>query len=129
MANTITKTTILDGLHNFVLLLNISGDGSGDETNTLIFDRSTFVPTDGIECSVQKVSGNLNGFTAALSFDATTDLIVASCPATWFEYDWKCFGGVSSNKSGTGTNGDILLTTVGLGAGEKGTIMIELKKS
>jgi hypothetical protein len=47
MANTITKTTILDGPRNFVLLLNISGDGSGDETNTLIMDRSTFAVTTG----------------------------------------------------------------------------------
>lgn len=129
MANTITKTTIIDGVRNLVIMLNISGDGSGDETNTLIMDRSTFAPTDGIEIVVEKVAGNLNGFTAALSFDATTDLIFASCPATWFEYDWKCFGGVSSNKSGAGTNGDILLTTVGLGSGEKGTILIEMKKS
>ncbi|HDA7126314.1 TPA: hypothetical protein O5T86_001247 [Staphylococcus aureus] len=129
MANTITKTTIIDGIRNLVIMLNISGDGSGDETNTLIMDRSTFAPTDGTEIVIEKVAGNLNGFTAALSFDATTDLIFASCPATWFEYDWKCFGGVSSNKSGAGTNGDILLTTVGLGSGKKGTIMIEMKKS
>ncbi len=129
MANTITKTTIIDGIRNLVIMLNISGDGSGDETNTLIMDRSTFAPTDGTEIVIEKVAGNLNGFTAALSFVATTDLIFASCPATWFEYDWKCFGGVSSNKSGAGTNGDILLTTVGLGSGKKGTIMIEMKKS
>jgi hypothetical protein len=129
MANTITKTTILDGLHNFVMLLNISGDGSGDETNTNIFTRASFAPTTGTEIVITKAAGNLNGFTATLIFDATTDLPVISCPATWFEYDWKCFGGVSSNKAGAGAAGDILLSTVGLGAGEKGTIMIEMKKS
>ncbi|HDA7291300.1 TPA: hypothetical protein O5T71_002607, partial [Staphylococcus aureus] len=67
MANTITKTTIIDGIRNLVIMLNISGDGSGDETNTLIMDRSTFAPTDGTEIVIEKVAGNLNGFTAALS--------------------------------------------------------------
>jgi hypothetical protein len=129
MANTITKTTILDGAHNFIMLLNISGDGSGDETNTNIFTRASFAPTTGTEIVIKHISGNLNGFTAALSFDATTDLIFASCAATWFDYDWACFGGISSNKAGAGAIGDILLTTVGLGAGEKGTITIEMKKS
>jgi hypothetical protein len=122
MANTITKTTILDGPRNFILMVNISGDGSGDETNTNIFTRASFAPTTGTEIVVEKVAGNLNGFTAALSFDATTDLIFASCPASWFEYDWYKFAGVSSNKSGAGAVGDILLTTVWPWRGREGHI-------
>jgi hypothetical protein len=128
MANTVTKTTILDGTHNLVILVNILGDGSGEETNTLIVDRSTFEPVLGIETTVRRVSGNFNGFAASLSFDATTDLPFVQLPPTWFEYDWNDFGGLSSNKAGAGTNGDILLSTVNLGANERGTFVLEMIK-
>lgn len=128
MPNAITKTTVLDGARNVVVLLNIAGDGSGEENNTNIFQRSSFSP-NGTEIVVERVSGNLNGFTAFLSFDATTDLVFASCPATWFDFQFNQFGGLSSNKAGTGSAGDILLSTSGLGAGEKGTVLIEMRKS
>lgn len=129
MANTITKTTILDGPKNLVILVNIVGDGSGEETNTVLVDRSAFVPTDGLELNVRRISGYQTGFTSVLSFDASTDLVFAHLPADYFDYDWCRFGGVSSNKSGTGAIGDILLTTSSLGSGDRATFVLELVKS
>ena len=128
MANTITKTTLLDGPRHLVQLINISGDASGDETNTVLVDRSAFAPTDGTELVVEKVEGLLSGFTAALSFDATADLTFVRLPdGDWFRHDWCDIGGVSSNKAGAGANGDILLTTSGL-ASESGTFILHMRK-
>lgn len=129
MPNTVTKTTLHDGPRNLVQLINIVGDGSGEETNLVLVDRSAFVPTDGTELVVEKIEGLLSAFTAALSFDASTDLVFARLPADWFCYDWKAIGGVSSNKAGTGANGDILLTTSSLGSGDLATFYLHMRKA
>ena len=42
MANTITTQTIVDGERNLVTKTTILGDGSGEETATLLIDASTF---------------------------------------------------------------------------------------
>jgi len=129
MANTITKTTLHDGPRNLVQLINILGDGSGEETNTVLVDRSAFAPTAGTELVVEKIEGYLSNFTAALSFDATADLAFARLPADWFCYDWKEIGGVSSNMAGAGANGDILLNTSSLGNGDAATFYLHMRKA
>lgn len=130
MANTITATTLHDGPRNLVQLINIVGDGSGEETNTVLVDRSAFAPTDGTEIVVERIEGLVTAFTIALSFDATTDLIFARLPdGDLFCHDWRDFGGVSSNKAGAGANGDILLTTSSLGSGDSATFLLAMRKA
>lgn len=129
MSNTITKTTLHDGARNLIQLINILGDGSGDETNAVLVDRSAFTPTDGTELVVEGIEGVLNAFTAALSFDASTDLVFARLAAESFALDWTKFGGVSSNKAGAGAIGDILLTTASLGSGDSGTFILRMRKA
>lgn len=132
MANVITRTVLHDGARNLVILINIDGDASGEETNTLLVDRSTYVPTDGLELVVEKISGMVRGFSATLSFDATADLPFAMLPdGDWFLYDWEDIGGVSSNKAGAGSNGDILITTIGLAvdAADAATFILQMRKA
>lgn len=131
MANTITKTTLLDGPKNLVQLINIAGEAAGsEETNTVLVDRSAFSSVDGQRFSVVKIEGLLTGFSAALSFEATADLVFVRLPdGDWFCHDWDEFGGISSDKAGAGANGDILLTTSGLtAAADVGTFIIHLRK-
>lgn len=129
MANTITKTTIEDGKRNLIQLITIVGDGSGEEANTVLVDRSTFAPTDGTELAVVGIEGLLTGFSAVLSFEATTDLVFARLPdGDWFCHHWDAWGGVSSNKAGAGANGDILLTTSSLGNGDAATFILRMRK-
>lgn len=129
MANTITKTTLEDGVRNLVVLVNISGDGSGEETNTVLIDRSAFAPTAGLKLAVEKIEGNLSGFTAVLSFDADADLVIAQLPADQFCYDWNDIGGIASPKAGAGYNGDLLISTASLGAGDNGTFTLHMRKA
>lgn len=129
MVNTITKTTLIDGQRNLVVLVSILGDGSGDETNTAIVTRNAFAPTD-TELVVEKISGHLSGFTARLIFDATTKLTLAQMPDGYrTTYDYCGFGGISSNKAGVGAVGNLLISTTGLGAGEGGTFVLEMRKT
>jgi hypothetical protein len=130
MAATATTTVLIDGPRNLVVLVNIAGT-TGDATNALLIDRSTYAPTDGLELAVERIEGACAGFLATLSFDATADLIFAQLPSNnWVEHDWRDVGGVSSNKSGAGSNGDILLTTSGYtGAPMAGTFTLFMRKS
>ena len=131
MANLVQTTVLLDGPRNLVLLVNLASDNaSGELTNVLLVDRSNFVPTDGLELAVEKVSGSMSGFTATLSFDATADLAFCLLPnGDWFDHNWTEFGGISSNKSGAGANGDILISTAGFTAtGDVATFLLAMRK-
>jgi hypothetical protein len=130
MANTITKTTLEDGVRNLVVLVTIVGDGSGEETNTVLIDRSDYAPTSGTKLVVEKLDGLLTAFSARLIFDATTDLVFAHLPADdMFAYDWTNIGGIGSPKAGAGYNGDILVTTSSLGSGDRGTFTLHMRKA
>lgn len=129
MPNTITKTTLLDGPRNLVQLINIVGDGSGEESGTVLVDRSAFAPTDGTELVVERIEGLLTGFSAALAFDANTDLVFVRLPdGDLFDHCWDRIGGVSSNRAGAGANGDIKITTSSLGNGDAATFYLHMRK-
>jgi hypothetical protein len=129
MANTVTATTLVNGQRNLIQVINIVGDGSGEESASVLVDRSTFTP-DGTELVVEKIEGLLTGFSASLLFDATDDLVFARLPdGDWFCHDWEKIGGVSSNKAGAGATGDILLTTSSLGNGDAATFYLHMRKA
>lgn len=132
MANTITKQTLLDGDRNLVVKITIEGDGSGEESASSLIDISDYTSGTGrvddldtvrINC----ISGHLSGFAIDLLWDATTNVIIATYQG---EFDDKCSGGYGglNNPKPTGYTGDILFTTTGLGAGDKGYLILEMVK-
>ena len=123
MANTITTKVILNGPKNLVLNVHISGDNSGEETATLLVDVSSYGAT---EVKLMSAQSNLQGFSAVLSWDATADVEAVTLLDGASFYDWSKYGGLINN-SGVGKTGDIMVTTVGLGA-EDGSIILEMKK-
>jgi hypothetical protein len=124
MANTITKTTIQDGKRNTIIKVDIIGDGSGDESNYLIFDASAYYnPT--VNKKLNRVKYTLDGFSARLIWDATIDAPLLTLEKD--KYSDFCFDGGLSNTYFPGRTGDILLTTIGLGAGESGTIILHIQ--
>lgn len=129
MPNTITKTILEQGERNLSVLVNIVGDGSGDYAAAVLIDRSDYPDATGLKLVVNRVQGLIGGFSALLLFDATTDLPIAALPdAEPFNFDWHKVGGVASSKAGAGYNGDILITTTGLGSGDRGTFTLSMRK-
>lgn len=127
MANAITSQTIIDGQRDVIVKITITGDGSGDETDTVIFDASSFTPafTDD---KLMKYWVSPLGFTMKLSWDATANIPIVTVPSDHDEdTDFTFFGGIVNN-TGAGKTGDILLTTTGLGAGDVGYIVLSIKK-
>lgn len=126
MVNTVTKQTLIDGQRNLVLQVYIAGDGSGEETGTIIVDVSTFAGNPAT-VRVNRIQADLSGFAAALLWDATTDVPFLDLIDGRSAQSFRKIGGLINNSS-TGKTGDILITTLGLGTGDKGTITIEMVK-
>jgi hypothetical protein len=124
MANTITVTERLDGTRKFVIEVQIVGDGSGQETATSIIDVSGMSPPANA-VAIQKVYASLDGFSARLLWDATSDVDACILPEGESGIDFMAIGGPLLNTSGAGKTGDLLLATTGLGATGKGQIRIE----
>ena len=128
MANSIVKQTIVDGSRNLVVKIHIEGDGSGDETATVLIDASSYTPAS-TDIKITGIHSALTGFTADLLWDATANVSILNIPDYEYNLDTgiRHFGGFPNN-AGTGKTGDILITTIGLGAGDHGTITLEMKK-
>jgi hypothetical protein len=129
MANSLEKQTIIDGSRNLVVKIHIEGDGSGDESETVLIDASSYSPAS-TDIKIMGIHSTLSGFTADLLWDATTNVAIMNLPD--YEYNLNGpqighFGGLVNN-AGAGKTGDILVTTSNLGAGDHGTIILEMKK-
>jgi hypothetical protein len=127
MANSIVEKIILNGSKLLVLEYQIVGDGSGEETATKLVDMSTFSPI-AAELVIRKFAANLDGFSARLLYDATTDTAALVLPEGSSGFDYQALGGSVQSNAGDGVTGDIMITTVGLGTGNAGTIRLELGK-
>ena len=120
MANTITQRTLVNGPRRVVQQVQIAGDGSGEETDLVVLDASVLEATS---FAVEKVEYDFGSFAGTLEFDATTDVPIARLAASAMVHDWTAAGGIADPK-GAGYTGDVLLTTIGLGAAEVGTLTI-----
>lgn len=128
MANVITRQTLVDGEVNLVVKATIVGDGvAGDYSDELLIDLSTYTGSAST-VKIMRLKAALNGFSATLEWDATTNVDAYSIPADESVYlDFRSEGGLINN-AGTGVTGDILIDTSGLGA-EEGTIILYMRKS
>jgi len=129
MANSITKQTIVDGSRKLVVKVHIEGDGSGEETNLVLIDASSYSPAS-TDIKIIGIHSTFQGFTADLAWDATANVPIINIPD--YEYNLNgdqigYFGGLVNN-AGTGKTGDILISTTGLGAADHGTIILEMTK-
>ena len=126
MANAIVEQIIEDASRNLILKYTIVGDGSGEETNTVLVDASTFTPAY-TNCKLMKVHYGFNGFAASLKWDGATDAELITLPEEHFETQcYEPFHGIPDNA--TTPTGDILITTVGLGSGDTGHLILYIKK-
>ena len=128
MVNSVVTQTIVDGERNVVTKTHIVGDGSGEESDTTLLDVSTFTGTPAT-VKIVRIGGYLSGFSASLAWDATANVDIVNLPSDdTLGIDAVPYGGLINN-TGAGKTGDILFTTVGLGAGDEGTIILEMKKT
>ena len=124
MANTVTVTTLLDSPKMAVLHVYLKSDGIvGELANQVLFDASAL--SGGYAASsLEIVDASLAGFSAVLGYDATTDVPVLVLPTDEHtKVDYRQIVSMK-NPQGSGTTGDITITTSGFTAAtDEGTII------
>lgn len=127
MANIITRQTIIDGSRVLIVKIHIAGDGTGEETDTLLIDASTYTPAV-TDIKVLKIQSNIAGFSTYLRWNANVNVDMWTLEAFGESvHDFSDIGGLINN-GGAGKNGDILFSTIGLGANDQGSILLVMAK-
>jgi hypothetical protein len=114
MAHAIVEQKIVDGDKITVVKYTIKGDGaSGELSDAVLFDASSF-KTGSISNKLMEIEYCLNGFSAELKWDATTDVALISLAKD--RQEKACFWNVGGlvNNGAAGRTGDILISTLGL---------------
>ena len=134
MAATATQQILNDGPRNLNLKYTIAGT-TGDISATKLVDASAFNDADGNalganSLTLVKVVSSLTGFSAKLAWDATTDVDLVQLPSgEMLVQDFSEFGGIKDN-SGSGSTGDVMITTTGYTAsGDGGSFVLYFKKT
>jgi hypothetical protein len=129
----VVSRLIADSVDFAVVQVYILGDASGDVSNIPIFTASTSSGANAAD-EVWEIIGCTNSFHCRVNFDQTTPAVFCVTPSNsgYFEYNWNPTYPQHypmPNPAGTGTTGNITLTTVGLTAsGYDGFIVCTIKK-
>lgn len=127
MANTITSQTLVNGDRQLVVKVFILGDGSGEETDTVIIDASAYAPAS-TDLKIMQLLDSTQSASACLYWDATVNVPIMGIGINReYKKDFRDFGGLVNN-AGAGRTGDILITTSSLGAGDSITLIFYLEK-
>ena len=124
MANTITTSYKINGSRNFTAIVSIIGDGSGEASAVDIIDVANLTGTP-TKFKIRNIAWQFNTFDAKLYWDATADVLAVALNQYEGDLDfYECCGTPLINNAGAGVTGKLQLTTVGLGSGDAGTIII-----
>ena len=135
MAIAATQQIIANGPRNLVLKYTFAGT-TGDLAAGILVNVSDFVDSNGValganSLTLMGVQASLIGFSAALLWEAATDVPLVSIPdGQPLDQDFSKFGGIKDNSTTTST-GDVVITTTGYtaAAGEGGHIYLWFRKT
>ena len=127
MADSVNVSTIIDGPRKAVFYLTNISDSTGESAVTKIDVSALSTSADGDACTgvrIESLSFSTVGMGIQLLWNATANRLAIALPANYSDsFDFSAFSGLP-NYSGSGKNGDVLLTTVGAGSGETYTLTI-----
>jgi len=130
MAHTVTSQTLVDGSRNTIIKVNIKGDAltATELVDYVIYDASAS-ESAATSNKLMEIEFCLNGFSAELFWDATSNVPLISLDKDISEdKEYWSFGGLINN-AGSGKTGDILITTTGLAStANDGYIIFYLKQ-
>ena len=132
MADTVTNKTIVDGPRTFVGSFAYTYVDTGEsavkkvDVSALSANPSTGAACTGVR--INKIWFSTIGVSVKILFDASTDTLAIELPADYSDtIDYSSFGGLVN--TATSPTGDIMFTTVGHGAGDTYSIVLECIKT
>lgn len=130
MADTFTEKVIEDGPRKFVKSFAYTYVDSG-QTAVMAVDVSELAALqDGTVCSnlhINKIWFSTIGLSLKILWDASADTLAVELPSGYQgDFDFSSFGGLVN--SATSPTGDLRFTTVGHGAGDTYTVVLECTK-
>ena len=131
MADAVNSQTLSDGYAEAVMKFNNVSDGTG-ETAVLKVDVSALgadyrgMPCTGV--TIKRIHASVNGMSVNVLWDATSDVSAIVLAPGMYTLDLSQSAHLW-NDAGAGKTGDVLFTTVGAGAGDTYSIILEMIKS
>lgn len=126
MADTITSQTLFDGTRKAILKFTNVSDGTGESAVKKV-DVSALIDTP-TKVKITKIWYATGGMAVQMLWDATANVLAFTVGADAVGFlDFTQFDGIVNN-AGTGITGDLLFTTIGHGAGDTYSIILEVKK-
>ena len=124
MVDAVTSQTLLDNKTRLIMKFTNISDGTGESAVTKV-TASTFSCE---ELYIERVHFMTHGMGADILFDATTPVLAMTAPVNaTMSYDFSSFGGIKNNAD-TGKTGNIKVTTYDFTAGDRYTIILEMRK-
>lgn len=129
----ISVETLHDGPKNAVIHVSILGDGTGELTDEVLLDPAAFdPPLPAVPAlRITRLQYCFSGFSGRLEFD-----YLASDTPVWsmagdeaIDLKFDEFGGITDRSNPLDGSGKLMLTTVGLGANDFGSMIVWAKKS
>ena len=118
--------TLVDSYNDIIVKVSIPSGGDADIAATAIIDISTFTTGRTVtSCSIRRITWSLDGFAVNLFEDADTD--VRMCTMATGTGDLKLATGISTTGA-TGSVGDIVFTTTGVGTADTGFFIVHATK-
>ena len=130
MADTFTEKVIEDGPRKFVKSFAYTYVDSGQSAVMAVDVSGLATLQDGTACSnlhINKIWFSTIGLSLKILWDASTDTLAVELPSGYQgDFDFSSFGGLVN--SATSPTGDLRFTTVGHGAGDTYTVVLECTK-
>jgi hypothetical protein len=132
MAHEVVVTTLLDGPRNTTVHVSIRSDGvAGDLDSFEIVDPNDFQYPAGWDgmFTIEKIVSGMSGFSASLEFDyLVNETFIWAVPEYDTDFDFTPFGGLKDRSNTLDGTGKVLLSTRGLGVGDVGSFVLQLRK-
>ena len=130
MADAVTTQILFQGDKQVVMKFTNISDGTGESAVPKV-DVSALASYQGNPCvavQIDRIYAMTSGMDVRMLWDATTDQIIVTIPSNIAQtFDFDNWGGLNNN-AGTGSNGDIVFTTVGATAGDSYSIILYMRK-
>lgn len=127
MGDAVAAQTLFEGSKEIIMKFTNISDGTGESTVKKV-DVSALSPAAST-VKIMRIIFTTDGMAVQILFDATSNILAYSIAKDQTgTLDFSKFGGLKNN-AGAGVTGDILFTTVGHGAGDSYSIILEMDKT